>query len=141
MKNSELRRKVFIFDDQQLGLNGCTRYLDGQTYCFGLNSGPGFGLFWNPRRTNKAALVQNDAFRGCVGELWEVSGDVLAYLDAWYRLRDAYPCKILLPATSEIRSWATSVRSLRGAKMRQIHDYRDLYEPPVRKECPPEVTF
>lgn len=133
--------KVFIFDDQQLGLQGCHRYLNGQTYCFPLDSGPGFGLFWNPRRTNKTALIKNDAFQGCLGELWEVSEEVCLYLDAWYRLREAYPCKILLPACGEIRSWATNVRALRGAKMRQIRDYRDPYAPLMVEGSPSQVTF
>lgn len=117
--------KVFIHDDQMLGLPGCHRFLQGQTYCFALDTGPGFGLFLNKKRTNPVALLKDDAWKGCIGELWEVSPEVQSALNNWYWMRDAHPVGLFVPATGHVTAWATSPAKIRGAKMRAIRDYRD----------------
>lgn len=117
--------KVFIHDDQQMALPACHRYLNGQTYCFTLETGPGFGLFVNRRKLFPTILVKDDAFGGCIGELWEVSSEVSGALDRWYQGHLMYPCKVIVPATGEIRAWAMSPRHVSGKNWKLVRDYRD----------------
>lgn len=117
--------KIFVFDDLVIGGTAATRFMCNQTYCFPLFTGAGYGLFHNKKTFPYAALVENAAFKGAWGDLWEVDQATLDRVNARYALKKAHQVEMYMEGMSTVITWTTGLKDLKGCRMKQIADYRD----------------
>jgi len=116
------RVKIFVFDDLVLGGAAAQRLLQGQTYCFPLDTGEGYGLFASGEHV---ALIANSGWDGASGDLWQVDHECLGHVSRHYEMRGARQHVLYLDGMSAILTWCTPLHSLRKKRMRRITSYRD----------------
>lgn len=116
--------KIFIYDDLVLGGELAHVYLQNQTYCFPIHSGPGFGLFFSKKRIQRAFLVADPAWNGCWGELWEVGPSELSKINSMYWTEGFDDNLLFLDGMPPVRTWTMKLSRLGGARLKRIDDIR-----------------